>query len=84
MSNLPIPVVSISGSQDGLATPQKIEENRRLQPAHTRFVVIQGGNHAQFGSYGAQPGDGPATIPASAQWEQTVKATVELLQQISS
>lgn len=82
MLDNPVQVLSISGSQDGLATPQKIDEGRKLEPANTQFVVIAGGNHAQFGSYGLQPGDGQATIPPSAQWEQTVKATADLLKQI--
>ncbi len=80
MADSPVRVVSISGSQDGLAPPQKFSESRDLEPAATRYVVIEGGNHAQFGSYGLQPGDGTATIPPTVQWEKTVNATVELLQ----
>ena len=75
-------VVSISASKDGLATPAKIDETRGLLPADTQFVVIEGGNHAQFGSYGVQPGDDIATIPAETQWAQTVEATTDLLQRI--
>jgi pimeloyl-ACP methyl ester carboxylesterase len=78
-----VQVVSISASNDGLATPAKIEDSRKLLPGTTRFVAIAGGVHAQFGSYGAQPGDGIATIAPAAQWEQTVKASVELLKSIS-
>ena len=37
-------------------------------------VEIQGGNHAQFGNYGPQKGDLPATISAEKQQEQTVEA----------
>lgn len=83
MTGITIPVVSISASNDGLATPAKIEESRSLLPADTQFVVIQGGNHAQFGSYGAQPGDGTASIPPETQWAQTVQATVDLLQRMN-
>ena len=38
------------------------------------IVEIQGGNHAQFGNYGAQKGDLPAEISAQEQQEQTVAA----------
>jgi hypothetical protein len=41
--------------------------------------VIEGGNHAQFGSYGPQEGDKPATISPEEQWEQVAAATVEFL-----
>lgn len=37
-------------------------------------VVIEGGNHAQFGNYGPQKGDVPATISADEQQEQAVAA----------
>lgn len=37
-------------------------------------VEIEGGNHAQFGNYGPQKGDAPATISAQEQQKQTVEA----------
>jgi pimeloyl-ACP methyl ester carboxylesterase len=37
-------------------------------------VEIEGGNHAQFGNYGPQDGDPPATISAEEQQAQTVDA----------
>ena len=37
-------------------------------------VEIQGGNHAQFGNYGTQKGDLPATISAEEQQAQAVAA----------
>ncbi|WEO76122.1 alpha/beta hydrolase [Cryobacterium sp. SO2] len=57
-----LPVLSISGSEDGLSTPAKIEDTADLLPDDTTFVQVQGANHASFGAYGAQPGDGVATI----------------------
>ena len=38
------------------------------------IVEIEGGNHAQFGNYGPQKGDLPATISAQEQQRQTVEA----------
>lgn len=75
-------VVSISGSLDGLATPEKVEASRPLLPADAEFLVIEGGNHAQFGWYGPQSGDNAATIPHEAQQAQTVDATVRLLERL--
>ena len=83
MTGITIPVVSISASNDGLATTTKIDESHALLPENTQYVVIQGGNHAQFGSFGPQPGDGTATIPAQAQWAQTIQATADLLQRMN-
>jgi pimeloyl-ACP methyl ester carboxylesterase len=75
-------VASISGSQDGLATPEKIDASRKLLPPDTKWVRIDGGNHAQFGDYGLQSGDNSASIPAVDQWKQTVKSTVDLLESV--
>jgi pimeloyl-ACP methyl ester carboxylesterase len=61
LSKTSIPVVSIGGTRDGLSTPQKIQENAHLLPADTKFIEIEGADHASFGNYGAQPGDNPAT-----------------------
>lgn len=55
-------VESVSGSRDGLATPEKIRASRADLPADARFTEIDGATHAQFGAYGIQPGDGTATI----------------------
>lgn len=75
-------VTSIYGSLDGLATGEKIDASRALLPEDTTWVEILGGNHAQFGSYGPQAGDNPATISAQKQLELVVEATLELLERI--
>jgi len=72
-------VVSIYGTLDGRATPASIEASQALLPPTTRFVPIEGGNHAQFGDYGPQRGDNPATISAEEQRRQTVAATTQML-----
>ncbi len=75
-------VVSIYGTRDGLATPETIDTSRPLLPPDTRWVAIEGGNHAQFGWYGPQSGDHPATITRDDQQRQIVAATARLLQQL--
>lgn len=72
-------VVSIYGTEDGLASVENILASADDLPAGTRFVAIEGGNHAQFGAYGAQSGDKPASISAQDQLEQIVSASTELL-----
>ena len=73
---------SISASNDGLATPDKIEVSRSLLPPDTTWVVIEGGNHAGFGYYGSQGGDGEATISRAEQQAQTVAATLQMLRSL--
>ena len=48
------------------------------------IVEIEGGNHAQFGNYGSQKGDLPATISAEEQQKQTVAAIEAFLAQRNS
>lgn len=79
-----LPVLSISASDDGLADPEKIEASRALLPPSTRWVIIQGGNHAQFGSYGPQGGDFSAKISPLAQQNLLVESTVRFMQDVSA
>ncbi len=62
LSDSGLEVLSISGSNDGLSTPDKIDAARHLLPANTNFVEIEGLNHAGFGDYGYQSGDNPSTL----------------------
>jgi dienelactone hydrolase len=77
-----VKVLSVSGSNDGLATPADIEASRADLPPTARFVVIDGGVHAYFGDYGPQGGDGTATIPRENAQAQIKAATLEFLQQL--
>lgn len=43
------------------------------------IVILDGGNHAQFGNYGKQKGDPDATITAKEQQMQTVDAIVDFI-----
>lgn len=65
LSSTDVPVLSIGASNDGLSTPAKIADNAHLLPASARFDEIDGANHASFGDYGVQPGDGTATASDS-------------------
>ncbi|HUE87605.1 MAG TPA: alpha/beta hydrolase [Vicinamibacterales bacterium] len=78
-SDLPLRVLKILGSEDGVAPLETSFANRALLPAATRFEVIDGGNHAQFGYYGFQIFDGRALISREAQHEQTVRLLVSML-----
>ena len=66
LSETALQVVSISGSEDGLSTPEKIANAAAMLPDDTEFVEIDGANHASFGDYGVQSGDGEATIDTDA------------------
>ena len=73
-------VVSIYGSEDGVANLEKIK-NAAL-PKDSVIFQIKGGNHAQFGNYGDQKGDNKATISSEEQIEESVKVTVNMLEKL--
>lgn len=62
--------ISLTGSEDRVVSRARQESGRSLAPACSYTYVIEGGNHAQFGSYGAQKGDGAALIPPERQWDE--------------
>ncbi len=71
------PVLSAYGTEDfGL---DGIEASRVILSDTTEWVVIGGGNHAQCGWYGPQPGDNPATISREDQQSQLIAVTVDFL-----
>jgi pimeloyl-ACP methyl ester carboxylesterase len=83
LSQLVISVTSIYASQDGLATPAEVLASAARLPASARLVRINGGNHAQFGWYGPQPGDQPASISRAEQEHAVVQATIGLLRRMA-
>ena len=84
LSSQNLAVTSIYGSQDGVADLDTITGALSRLPKGTVWVELPGGNHAQFGWYGEQGGDNPATLSAAEQQRMTVDATVAVLEQISS
>lgn len=74
LTDTQLKVVSIYGSDDGVLNRDHYDADKaNLPQGTTSELVIEGGNHAQFGSYGAQAGDGKAQIPASEQWDETAQ-----------
>lgn len=59
-------VVSVSGSRDGLTTPEDIERTRGLLPAFAEVTVVEGAVYVSFGDYGEQPGDAVRAVTRRA------------------
>jgi hypothetical protein len=78
-TSLQAAVLSISGSDDGLATPAKIDAAKPDLPPSTTYLVVRGAVHAYFGDYGPQSGDGTPTITHDDARSQISAATVDFL-----
>jgi dienelactone hydrolase len=76
-------VTSISGSNDGLATPAKIDAAKAKLPPDTRYVVIEGGIHSFFGDYGLQSGDGTPSVSRHTAQQQIQAATLDLMHRVA-
>jgi hypothetical protein len=79
LSQLPIGAVSIYGTENGLTPPEGFEASLARLPPGTELVVIEGGNHAGFGHYGPQSGDGVATIAREEQQRQTAETVLRFV-----
>ncbi len=76
LNQTPLRVLSIYGSEDGVMNRESYQKNWANLPTDTAEVILEGGCHAQFGSYGSQDGNGTPTISGEEQIRQTVEAIV--------
>lgn len=79
LSDTDLTVVWIDGDQDGVINQKQVLKNQDHYPENTYVFTIAGGNHAQFGRYGVQKGDGQASISAKEQWQETVDDTLSVI-----
>lgn len=83
LANAQIPIAKIYATEDGLASVAEVNANRIFLPEQTSYVEIDGGNHAQFGYYSRQLGDGNAIISREQQQMETAVALRTFLENVS-
>lgn len=81
LSETDLKVLSVYGSNDGVLNMEKVIKGRTLMPPSYEEICIEGGNHAQFGSYGEQAGDNAADITADEQINKTVEYILEFIRE---
>lgn len=78
--NTPFPILIMYGTQEsGAPRTQAFYE---VVADSAELYIIQGGNHAQFGDYGLQDGDGTATITVDDQQQQIIEQTIQFMQSL--
>ena len=77
LSETPLDVISIYGSEDKVLNLEKYNEYHTNLPESLIETVIDGGCHACFGSYGPQDGDGIPSITAQEQILETTRLLTE-------
>ena len=78
LSGSGLTVLSVYGSEDGVMNREKYDEYKSNLPEGFTEVIIEGGNHAYFGAYGEQEGDGTATVTPAEQLRQTAEAILSM------
>ena len=67
--------LSIYGSEDKVMDAESYKSNKSNLPSDLVEIIIDGGNHAYFGMYGEQDGDGTAYITN----EEQIRITASLI-----
>ncbi len=76
-------VLSVSATNDGLATPADIDAAKPLLPPGATYTAIAGAVHAFFADYGAQPGDGTPRVSHNKAREEITEATLNFVREVS-
>ena len=71
-----VKVISVFGSEDKVLNEEKYKEYRGNLPEDFYEEIIEGGNHAYFGMYGMQEGDGDAGITVEEQIQYTANTII--------
>lgn len=79
LSGTDLKVLSIYGDEDGVMNAKKYEKYKSNLPEGFTEHILDGGNHAQFGMYGEQKGDGKASLSNRAQITQTASKIVSFI-----
>jgi hypothetical protein len=79
LSGIDLATLSIKEERGLEGSLQKAEDSRGLLPAGAIFKIMPGANHAQFGRYGMQKGDGTALLSPEAQTALTALWVLEFL-----
>lgn len=80
LSDLELPVLSITGSLDDILNRESYDSASSNLPPTTEFYQIEGGNHSNFGYYGFQNGDGESMISREEQHEEMADRIDDFIQ----
>lgn len=71
----------IYGSKDSVINLEQYEKSKQYWSRNSIEILINGGNHAQFGNYGAQDGDNEADITTEEQQKQTISTILDFVKE---
>lgn len=81
LKNTDLRLLSIYGSEDKILNREALENSKTKEPRDTTIKLLQGGNHAYFGNYKDQKGDGIAYITNDEQQNLTSDIIVQFIEE---
>jgi hypothetical protein len=79
LSDNTISAISIFSTTDDFPNTDNFDDKKHLLPADTKFIGIEGANHAQFGDYGPQKGDVVASMSLDEQHERVAEIMLDFI-----
>jgi pimeloyl-ACP methyl ester carboxylesterase len=83
LSNFSIPTIKLYAENDGLASVEEVMRFKDKLPKNTKLILIQGGNHSQFGFLGRLFLDDKPSISLEEQQQRTLEALISFLNEIN-
>ncbi len=71
--------IQIYGSRDTVLNPKRMERASAFFPESAAITVLPGANHAGFGNYGTQKGDGTPSLPPEKQQKEAAEKICSFL-----
>lgn len=84
ISRLEIPTLKLYAENDGLASVEEVLENRGKLPKEADLVMIDGGNHSQFGYLGKLLTDNSPDISLEKQQNETLEYLLNFFKTINN
>ncbi|WP_421896039.1 alpha/beta hydrolase [Marinoscillum sp.] len=83
LSSSNIPCLKLYAEYDGLASVEEVMENKKKLPMNTELIMIEGGNHSQFGYLGQLLMDSSPNITLEEQQELSFVSLHEFLVKVN-
>jgi hypothetical protein len=83
-SQTSLPILSITGSHDEVLDLETYQAAQVFLSPFTTSLIVEGGNHSQFGDYGFQRGDGIADVTLDEQMNETISTLTVWLNVVST
>jgi Icc-related predicted phosphoesterase len=80
VTGLDIPILQVLAENDGLIDTEAVTTSASLLPPNSRSITLDGANHASFGTYGPQPGDGESSLTRTEVRAELTALILELLE----